>query len=76
MEAYMNEEFSGDENLNEILRKFTIVEKGRLNYLNKIFHDYQSEKQNPYLSHQVFMISDFLSCSVWLILLLEILPIA
>ena len=53
MEAYMNEEFSGDENLNEILRRFTIVEKARLNYLNKIFHDFQTDKQNLYLSHQV-----------------------
>ncbi|KAL5256937.1 hypothetical protein ACHWQZ_G012015 [Mnemiopsis leidyi] len=52
MEAYMNEEFSGDENLNEILRRFTIVDKGRLNYLNKIFHDFQTDTQNSYLSHQ------------------------
>ena len=54
MESLLSEEFTGDENVNEILQRFTIVDKGRLNYLNKIFHDYQSDENQPYLSHQVY----------------------
>ena len=53
MESQNSEELNGDENVNEILQRFTIVDKGRLNYLHKIFKDYQAEEEHPYLSHQV-----------------------
>ncbi|XP_063674291.1 uncharacterized protein LOC134811421 isoform X3 [Bolinopsis microptera] len=52
MESQNSEELNGDENVDEILQRFTIVDKGRLNYLNKIFKDYQAEEEHPYLTHQ------------------------
>ena len=44
---------TGNEGVDEILDRFTIVDKSRLNYLAKIFHDYVPSDNDPYLSHQV-----------------------
>ena len=65
MESQFSEELSGDESVHEILQRFTIVEKSRLNYLHKIFHDYQAEEEHPYLSHQVHCNSWINTLHIW-----------
>ena len=57
--ALLGAKLQGDENIHQILERFTIVDKARLNYLFKIFHDCVTEEEENHLSHQVNNLQHF-----------------